>query len=89
MRVLEVLPKTGLYALPLQGALVCVAFLVRNSVFDFGAWLALASWLPGFVAFCSGIVTTFTTRRIRWLGLSVAAFFVWCASVFFFAGVGL
>ncbi|HEV2606483.1 MAG TPA: hypothetical protein VGT79_00740 [Xanthomonadaceae bacterium] len=89
MRKLEVLPKAGLYSLPLQSALVCVAFLFRDSASEVGAWLIFVSWLPGLVGFFSGIVLTFTTRRIRWLGLSFAAFVVWCASVFYLAGFGL
>jgi hypothetical protein len=89
MRALEVLPKAGLFALPPQCALVGAAFLFRDSSIEIGAWLILVSWLPGLVAFCSGIVTTFRARRIWWLGLSVAAFCVWCASLLFFAGVGL
>jgi len=28
------------------------------------------------------------TRSIQWLGLSLAAFLVWCASVLFFVGFG-
>jgi len=89
MRALEVLPRVGLCALPLQIALVCMAFLIRDSASEQGARLILISWLPGLLAFLSGFITTFTTRRIRWLGLSFAAFIVWCASVFFFAGFGL
>ena len=68
---------------------MCVAFLIRDSATDVGGWLILVSWLPGLVAFLLGIVLTFTTRRIRWLGLSFAAFVVWCTSVVFFAGIGL
>jgi len=89
MRPLEVLPKVGLYALPMQFALVCMAFLIRENASEQGARLILVSWLPGLVAFLSGIVATFSTRRFRWLGLSFAAFVVWCASVVFFAGFGL
>jgi len=89
MRKLEILPKVGLCTLPLQFALVCMAFLIRENESEQGARLILVSWLPGLVAFISGIVATFTTRRFRWLGLSFAAFLVWCASVLFFVGFGL
>lgn len=89
MRPLEVLPKVGLYALPMQFALVGMAFLIRENASEQGARLILVSWLPGLVAFLLGIVATATTRRFRWLGLSFAAFLVWCASVLFFVGIGL
>jgi len=89
MRALEVLPKVGLCALPLQFALVCMAFLIRDSASEQGARLILISWLPGLFSFLSGFIITFTTRRIRWLGLSFAAFLVWCGSVGFFVGFGL
>jgi len=89
MRASEVLRNVALWALPFQFALVCMAFLIRESASEEGSRLILASWLPGLVALLSGIVVTFTTRRIRWLGLSLAAFLVWCASVLFFVGIGL
>jgi len=89
MRALEVLPKVGLFALPFQFALVCLAFLIRQNASEEGARLILASWVPGLVAFLSGIVLTFTMRRIRWLGLSLVTLVVWCASVLFFLGFGL
>jgi hypothetical protein len=89
MRPLEVLPKAGLCVLLMQFAFVSMAFLIREHESEQGARLILVSWLPGLVAFVSGIVATFTTRRFKWLGLSLAAFLVWCASVLFFVGIGL
>jgi hypothetical protein len=89
MRASEVMPKVRSYSFPLQCVLVCAGYLLRGSSIEIGAWLILASWLPGFVAFCLGLATMASVRRMKWLGLSVAAFIVWCFSVVFFAGVGL
>ena len=90
MSELEPQARISLYSLPLQLALACVAFLFfRETRSEIGAWLIVASWLVGVVAIISSIVAAVTTRRIRWLGLLVAAIVVAFLSAYFFAGFGL
>jgi len=90
MRELEVSGKIALYSLPLQCALACLAFFFfRETSSQMGAWQILVSWLVGFVGLLSGLITAAKTRRMRWLSLPIASFFVACASVLFFVGFGL
>ena len=90
MHELKAPARIALYSLPLQLAIACVAFLFfRETRSEIGAWLIVVSWLLGVVAIISSIVTAVTTRRIRWLGLPVAAIVVAFLSAYFFAGFGL
>lgn len=87
---LTVSAKVGLSSFSLQCALVVVAdFYLRETDSQSGAWVILVSWLVGFIAIVSGIVTTTKTRRYRWLGLSAAAFLMACFALLYFAGFGL
>jgi hypothetical protein len=90
MRESKASAKVCLYTLLLQFAMACVAFLFfRETRSEIGAWLIVASWLTGIVTIISGIVATIATRRIRWLGVTIAGVVVSFLSAYFFAGFGL